>query len=231
MVIKLINYLFAAKRLGIKRNDFVLEIGSGSRPFLRSDILLDKSIEPYERAGKLVMDRPLIIADAQNLPFKDKSFDFIIAAHILEHLEEPDKFIKEIERVGRSGYIETPSPFAETIFGHSFHKWFVYIKEETLILTKKEQLATKTNDMMNYYSIHNKYLQKFIKNINEMLFTKLLWKDSIPFSINNSCQKPEDIMEDFFPSDISLAQSHRFMFKLKTKIRGLISNIFRLFFK
>ena len=231
MLKTLINYLFAAKRFGIKRNEFVLEIGSGPRPFLRSNILLDKSIRPYERAGKLVMDRPLVIADAQYLPFKDKSFDFIIAAHILEHLAMPDKFIKEIERVGKGGYIETPSPFAENIFGHSFHKWFVYIKEETLVLTKKQQLASKTNDLMNYYWIHNRYLQKFVKNIDNMLFTKLLWKDSISFSINNSCKKPEDIMEDFISGDISLAQSHRFMFTVRTKIRRLISYIFRLIFK
>ena len=98
MVKALINYLFFAKRFGIKRNESVLEIGSGSRPFLRSDVLLDKSMEPYERAGKLVVDRPMVIADAQYLPFKDKSFDFIIAAHILEHLEKPGRFIKEIEK-------------------------------------------------------------------------------------------------------------------------------------
>ena len=226
-----IDYIFAAKRLDIARSDYVLEVGSGARPYLRSDILLDKSIKPYERAGKLVKDRPLVIADAQYLPFKDKSFDFIIAAHILEHLEMPDKFINEIGRVGKGGYIETPSPFAEIIFGHSFHKWFVYIKEETLILSKKEQLDSKTNDLMNYYWIHNKFLQKFVKNIDKILFTKLLWKESIPFSINNLCQSQEDIMKEFIPGNISLAQSHRFMFKLRSKFRKLISNIYRLLFK
>ena len=231
MVIKLINYLFAAKRLGIKRNDFVLEIGSGSRPFLRSDVLLDKSIEPYERAGKLVMDRPLVIADAHHLPFKDGSFDYIIAAHILEHLEMPDKFILEIQRVGKRGYIETPSPFGETLFSYGFHLWYVYIKEETLIISKKELLVNKGNNLMNYFLIHNKKLQKFVKNIQNFLITKLIWDGQIRFSLYNSSQKLEDILENSIAGDISLAQSHRFMFKLKTKIRELISNIFRLLFK
>ena len=155
MVKGLINNLLAARRLGIKRNDFVLEIGSGSRPFLRSDVLLDISIKPFKRTGKLVMDRPLVIANAQYLPFKDKSFDFIIAAHILEHIEKPDKFINGIERVGKGGYMKTPSPIGETLIGHGFYLWYVYIKEETLIIAKKELLVTKGNNLMNYFLIHN----------------------------------------------------------------------------
>ena len=177
------------------------------------------------------MDRSLVIADAQNLPFKDKSFDFIIAAHILGHLEMPDKFILEIQRVGKRGYIETPSPFGETLFSHGFHLWYVYIKEETLIISKKELLVNKGNNLMNYFLIHNKTLQKFVKNIQNFLITKLIWDGQIRFSLYNSSQKLEDILENSIPGDISLAQSHRFMFKLKSKIRELISNIFRLLFK
>ena len=101
------------------------------------------------------MDRQLVIANAQYLPFKDKSFDFIIAAHILEHIEKPDKFINEIERVGKGGYIKTPSPFGETLIGHGFYLWYVYIKEETLIIAKKELLVNKGNNLMNYFLIHN----------------------------------------------------------------------------
>ena len=140
-----IDYIFAHKRLGIAQSDSVLEVGSGARPYLRADVLLDISMEPFERAGKLIKDMPLVIGDAQYLPFKDNSFDFVIATHILEHLEKPDKFIKEIQRVGKRGYIETPSPFAEAIFGHSFHKWFVYLKEKTLTIVKKSTSRRQMN--------------------------------------------------------------------------------------
>ncbi|RLI87607.1 MAG: hypothetical protein DRP01_01240 [Archaeoglobales archaeon] len=42
-----------------------------------------------------------IVADAHNLPFKDKSFDYAILAEILEHVENPKQVLKEAERVSR----------------------------------------------------------------------------------------------------------------------------------
>ena len=40
-----------------------------------------------------------ILADARNLPFTDESFATVVATEILEHLEHPDKAVKEIKRV------------------------------------------------------------------------------------------------------------------------------------
>jgi len=98
--------------LNIKPGDLVLEIGSGNRPRGRSDILCDKYTEDnYERAGgqALVVDkRPFVIADGLALPFKDKSFNYVITSHILELVEDPVRFIRELTRVARSGYIENP---------------------------------------------------------------------------------------------------------------------------
>jgi hypothetical protein len=33
------------------------------------------------------------------MPFKDKSFDYVIAAHVLEHTPYPEKFLAEVTRV------------------------------------------------------------------------------------------------------------------------------------
>jgi len=41
--------------------------------------------------------------DAANLPFPDASFDLVIANHMLYHLDDPDKAIKEFARVLRPG--------------------------------------------------------------------------------------------------------------------------------
>ena len=37
--------------------------------------------------------------DKYPYPFKDKEFDVILASHIVEHLESPIRFFKEMERV------------------------------------------------------------------------------------------------------------------------------------
>lgn len=41
----------------------------------------------------------LSIGDAQHLMFEDRSFDLVISAHMLEHLSQPQRAIKEIFRV------------------------------------------------------------------------------------------------------------------------------------
>ena len=80
--------------MNIRATDLVLEIGSGNNPNPRSDILCDRYIhDNNQRAGEFaaVIDRPLVVADGYRLPFKDKTFDYVICSHILEHMEGPAK--------------------------------------------------------------------------------------------------------------------------------------------
>lgn len=114
--------------LRIKKNDNVLEIGSGHNPSYRSNILVDKYIDNnYHRSGDLKKypHQQFINATGENLPFKDKEFDYIICNQVLEHADDPIQFIKELERVGKGGYIETPSLVGESLFPKSSHKWAV----------------------------------------------------------------------------------------------------------
>ena len=43
--------------------------------------------------------------DIQNLPFKDGTYDFIFASHVLEHISDDKKAIQEIRRILRAGGI------------------------------------------------------------------------------------------------------------------------------
>ena len=53
----LLNYLFGWKKWGIKKGDFVLELGSGGSPMVRSNILLDKYIyDDSERELNITRD-------------------------------------------------------------------------------------------------------------------------------------------------------------------------------
>ncbi|MEM3700115.1 MAG: methyltransferase domain-containing protein [Candidatus Bathyarchaeia archaeon] len=52
----------------------------------------------------------LLVADAENIPFKDNSFDVVFSADVVEHLCIPSKGIKEIVRIGRDKIvIATPN--------------------------------------------------------------------------------------------------------------------------
>lgn len=61
-------------------------------------------------AKKRGLRADFVIADAENLPFKDNFFDFIYSWMALEHVFHPEKMIQEIERVlkgGKTCYIST----------------------------------------------------------------------------------------------------------------------------
>jgi SAM-dependent methyltransferase len=113
----------------IQPNDRVLDIGSGSDPFPRATLLVDRFIEPtIHRYGSVVRNgKPLILADIHQLPFPDKSFDFVYCAHLLEHVDDPVKACAEIMRIGRRGYLETPTMSEDILFAWAKdrHKWHV----------------------------------------------------------------------------------------------------------
>ncbi len=42
-----------------------------------------------------------LIEDVYNLPYKDTQFDSVLCSHTLEHVEDPERFYNELERVGK----------------------------------------------------------------------------------------------------------------------------------
>lgn len=175
--------------LNIKPNDLVLEIGGGNRPFDRSNILCDKFIDNnYQRADEkniVIDDRPFVVADGLALPFKNKSFDYVIASHVLEHVDDPDLFVKELMRVSKAGYIETPSELGEKIFGWPYHKWLVRIEDDTLVIRPK----TNENPFNNYF--HNifkadPFFAEFIDSHRKDFYVQYEWKDVIKLKIEKN---------------------------------------------
>ncbi|MEP6513266.1 MAG: class I SAM-dependent methyltransferase, partial [Parafilimonas sp.] len=50
-----------------------------------------------------LVDKNIMYADATALPFKNEAFDIVIANHIMEHIPEDLKAMKEICRVLKQG--------------------------------------------------------------------------------------------------------------------------------
>jgi SAM-dependent methyltransferase len=127
------------QHLHILPTDFVLDVGSGGNPNLRSNVLCDKFlVDGTERHGApIVVDRPFVAGDIQALPFKDSTFDYVILSHVLEHLPDPVRAMRELQRIARRGYIETPSAEFELITGFPFHRWLVSTDSEGLVLHAK----------------------------------------------------------------------------------------------
>ena len=60
------------------------------------------------------------------MPFKDNEFDFVIASHVIEHVEDFEFFIKELEIKSKKGYIELPTRLGDNLVfeNTSDHIWW-----------------------------------------------------------------------------------------------------------
>ena len=62
--------------------------------------MLVKARQRFEQAGIAASTRH---ADVRRLPFADNSFDVVMSAHLLEHLQDPGAALAEMMRVTRPG--------------------------------------------------------------------------------------------------------------------------------
>ena len=186
------------KYLNISKGDFVLEIGSGHRPCSRSNILCDKYIsDDTQRGGRIIIDRPFVQADAQKLPFKDGTFDYVICKHVLEHLDDPENFFKEISRVAKRGYIEAPSLMWEKLHSsREYHKWLILNLNDTLILMPKTEIDYDSIFGVSFEFIASNSLEYrlFLKVYEHLFLIRYEWDGIIKYNI-----KPQDpYLKSFF---------------------------------
>ena len=87
--------------------DVVLDIGGGTgynaarmERASRRIIVLDISFRMLKRAKKY-RHLDLVLGDARMLPFKDKSFDVVMAVDSLHHVRDYPGVLKEVRRTGR----------------------------------------------------------------------------------------------------------------------------------
>lgn len=177
----------------IKKTDLVLEIGSGNNPNPRSDILCDRYVhDNSERAGEfdIVIDRPFIVADGYRLPFADKTFDYVICSHILEHMDDPKAFLAEVTRVGKAGYIEVPSAVSERVFGWDIHHWHCGRRGNTLVLQRKTE-GEQFGGFFHRLIADTIWFRRFFEEHEDTWYVRLEWKGTILLRVMRSMSTGE----------------------------------------
>ncbi|MGE5554705.1 MAG: class I SAM-dependent methyltransferase [Methanocella sp.] len=105
-----------------------LDIACGAKPFPNANVLCDLHTKPVpDRSMKQLVTggKPFVLCSCNALPFKDQAFDFVTSYYLIEHTDSPWILLKELKRVSRHGYIQSPSWFNELLYGEKVHNWIV----------------------------------------------------------------------------------------------------------
>jgi len=157
----------------------ILDIGCGYNANKFAKVICD-----VQDLSNHYQDKKFIRLTEKKLPFKDKEFDFVVASHVMEHVEDIDFFIKELERVSKKGYIELPTKLEDNLVfenkkDHLWHMDFDDV-ENKLVVSKKVQYFEPVLTVST------------TKKLNEIFRTslvlELIWEDSINHIVNKSTE-------------------------------------------
>jgi len=116
----------------------LLDVGCGNQPYrphlprVTFYIGLDY---PTTQALQDFHTRPEVYGDARRLPFADGSFDAILCAQVLEHVNQPAAVLREISRVlkpGGAGILSVPFIYNVHVGPYDFFRFSPYGLQELL---------------------------------------------------------------------------------------------------
>ena len=157
----------------------ILDIGCGYNANKFAKVICD-----VQDLSNHYQDKRFIRLTEKKLPFKDKEFDFVVASHVMEHVEDIGFFINELERVSKKGYVELPTILEDNLVfenkkDHLWHMDFDDV-ENKLLITKKVQYFEPVLTVST------------IKKLNELfrssLVLELIWEDRINYTVNQSTE-------------------------------------------
>ena len=157
----------------------ILDIGCGYNASKFAKVICD-----VQDLSNHYQDKKFIRLTEKKLPFKDKEFDFVVASHVMEHVEDIDFFIKELERVSKKGYIELPTMLEDNLVfenkkDHLWHMDFDDV-DSKLLISKKIQYFEPILTVST------------IKKLNEVFRTslvlQLIWEETIDYTINQDIE-------------------------------------------
>lgn len=99
----------------------VLDVGAGDGKITHLCGFTGVDNEP--EAVRLAQEKgaDVVLGSAYSLPFADNSFDAVFMGDVLEHMEFPDKALKEARRVAPVLYLAVPTPEGKDPF--HYQEW------------------------------------------------------------------------------------------------------------
>jgi SAM-dependent methyltransferase len=133
------------------RADWVIDIGPWETRGYYHTHLGDKPVSTARVTGDTWIVRD--ISDSAPWPFEDQMFDYVICSHTLEDVRDPVHACREIARVGRAGYVETPGAAIELTRGVESPLWCGWHHHRWLVSRDANQL----NFLFKPHHIHSPF--------------------------------------------------------------------------
>jgi len=154
----------------------IADIGCGYGANKNASVIAD-----IQDLSNFYKDKNFIKINHKKLPFKDKEFDFVIASHVIEHVEDFEFFVKELERISPRGYIELPTRLADNLVfeNRKDHIWWFTFDD-----VKSQIVASKRNQLIDPF-ITVSTAKLFEKIFRESLVLELAWEEKIEYKIDN----------------------------------------------
>ena len=151
----------------------VLDVGCGYTAHKKANVICD-----IQDLSKFYKDKKFIKLESKKLPFKDKEFDFVITSHVIEHVEDVDFFIKELQRISSKGYIELPTILEDNLVfenknDHLWHMEFDDVNYQLLIKKRVQYLEP----LLTVSSA-----KKLADQFRQSLILELIWENTIEFN-------------------------------------------------
>jgi len=160
-----------------KNSDWkILDIGCGYSANEFANTICD-----VQDLSKYYEGKNFVKLEKKQLPFDDNQFDFVIASHVLEHVEDFKFFINELERVSNKGYIELPTKLEDNLVfeNKKDHLWHMDFNDvdSKLRISKKLQFV---EPVLTVSMAH-----KLRKNFKSSLILELYWENKIDYDFTN----------------------------------------------
>ncbi len=145
-----------------------LDIACGAKPFPEANVLCDLHAEPVPDRSMMDLvtgNKPFVLCSCYALPFKDKAFDFVTSYYLIEHVDNPWRFFKELKRISKHGYVQCPTWFNEFLYGEDVHYWIITKHNNTLYVKPIDKESPKLRFGFIFHKLYRTNTWKIIHAI------------------------------------------------------------------
>jgi hypothetical protein len=204
----------------------ILDAGGGIQSWLGELVTHIIDINPQNLSSKI----DVVVGDLNDetswSQFGENQFDFVSCTHTLEDIRDPKFVLRQISRVGRSGFVAIPNRISEfrnietkAYLGYAHHRWIFHLGTSDKLQAVAKWIGISNNAVLREYYCKNRIFRKLrlgrgighlprklIQKENNHLELGIIWIEDIKFEYFNhdfageSKRKMQESALDFLSS-------------------------------